>query len=89
MKILSLEQAYRAVFGLPPAERASAARALAGAVTRGLNEGSGWSTLDPLECTPDRASHCLAAGEAVAVGNQLCLSVLDGDLACPFGARRR
>ncbi len=87
MGILSLEQAYRAISALPPGERAAAARVLARAVTCRLDDGPDWTALDPLECTPDRAAHCLSAGEAVALGNQLCLSVLDQDLVCPFGAR--
>ncbi|HEU4382121.1 MAG TPA: hypothetical protein VFR85_01360 [Anaeromyxobacteraceae bacterium] len=89
MGTLSLEQACKAIAALPWADRPAAARALARTVTRELDAGPGWSTLDPLQCTPDRAAHCLAAGEAVAVGNEVCLSVLERDLACPFGAWRR
>jgi hypothetical protein len=85
--LMSLEQACAAISTLPPAERAVSTRALAGATTCQLSDGPDWSILDPLECTPDRAAHCLSAGNAVAVDNQVCLSVLDRDLACPFGAR--
>ena len=87
MGLMSLEQACAAISTLPPAERAGATRALAGAVSCQLNGGSDWSILDPLECTPDRAAHCLSAGNAVAVDGQVCLSVIDRDLVCPFGAR--
>lgn len=89
MGLLSLDRAYAMIARLPPEERARSTRALAGAVTCELNEGAGWSALDPLECTPQRASHCLSAGGVVAVGSQVCLSVLDQDLACPYGARGR
>lgn len=87
MGILVLEQACRAIVELPREERAAAARVLARAAIDGLSERPDWTALDPLECTADRAAHCLSAGQAVAVGNQICLSVLDQDLACPFGAR--
>lgn len=89
MGTLSLEQACEAIVELPREHRAAAARVLARALTSGLNGGPDWTAIDPLECTPDRAAHCLSAGEAVTVGNQVCLSVLDQDLACPFGARGR
>jgi len=85
--LMSLEQACAAISTFPPAERAGASRALAAAVAGRLNDGPGWSVLDPLQCTPDRAAHCLSEGTAVAVGNQVCLSVLDRGLVCPFGAR--
>ncbi len=87
MGLMSLEQACAAISTLSPAERAGATRALAGAATCQLNDGPDWSILDPLQCTPDRAAHCLSAGSAVAVDGQVCLSALDRDLACPFGAR--
>lgn len=87
MAILSLEEAYRAIVKLPREDRAAAVGVIASGLTNSLNDGADWTALDPLECTPGRAAHCLSAGGAVAVGNQLCLSVLDPDLACPFGAR--
>ncbi len=87
MAILSLEQAYRAIVELPREDRATAVRVIASGLTSSLNDGPGWTALDPLECTPGRAAHCLSAGGAVTVGNQVCLSVLEPDLACPFGAR--
>ena len=89
MSVLSLEQAYQAIVKLPREDRAAATQALVGALTSGLNYGHDWTALDPLECTPDRAAHCLSAGEAVTVGSQVCLSALDPGIVCPFGARSR